>query len=479
MALPRAVARNSEQGVRRQPKGREHPRIAPPTPARTKVADFEAEAACSGLTIFPWQKRAGRYLYAVGSDGRWLFPEVAIIVARQNGKTTELVPFICDRLRRGRRLMHTAQNRELPREVFGLVVDHMQAKHRDEIKGHPRFANGQEEIRTRNGGHYRIVAPTRGGARGPSCDDVLVDELREMGDFDFIAAAKPTMTAAPNPQIVYLSNAGTETSAVLNALKKRAAEDPRLAYLEWSAAPERKPDDRAGWYEANPSLGHMPQMLSYLEGEFRTNQLADTMAIFETEHLCRWVVTMHAPLVKPGAWESCEVPVDPPNRPVLGLSMDPSGTRASGVIAWMQSDGIIANRVVADVTGSPIDLERLGPDLRALALRLRVVKVVYDPYTEPLARYFPSKLAEIQNGSQFVDASGEWARRVESGRLHWADDGAVIGDDLPWATRRAVRAGVWMAVKAKDEHPITAVLAAIRATWPASNPNAPGEARVY
>ena len=54
---------------------------------------------------------------------------------------------------------------------------------------------------------------------------------------------------------MYLSNAGTEESAVLNALKLRSTTDPALAYLEWSAGQERATDDPAGWVEANPSIG--------------------------------------------------------------------------------------------------------------------------------------------------------------------------------------------------------------------------------
>ena len=45
------------------------------------------------------------------------------------------------------------------------------------------------------------------------------------------------MTASADPQLVYLSNAGTDESVVLNHVRDRAADDPRLAYLEWSAAP--------------------------------------------------------------------------------------------------------------------------------------------------------------------------------------------------------------------------------------------------
>ena len=186
----------AERVVRTAPKGRAKPRISPPTPAKSGLREYEACAAEIDIELMPWQRAAARYLTAQGADGRWLYREFAAIVARQNGKTKLLVPAVVDRLRSGRRIMHTAQNRELPREVFGIVADIMQGKYKSELRSKPRFANGQEEIRTTNGGLYRIVAPTRGGARGPSNDDVIIDELREMDDYDFIAAAKPTLTAS-------------------------------------------------------------------------------------------------------------------------------------------------------------------------------------------------------------------------------------------------------------------------------------------
>ena len=69
-----------------------------------------------------------------------------------------------------------------------------------------------------------------------------------------MAASRPTLTASRNPQTIYCSNAGDDMSVVLNALRTRAETDPSLAYMEWSAAPERPIDDREGWAEANPAL---------------------------------------------------------------------------------------------------------------------------------------------------------------------------------------------------------------------------------
>ena len=231
--------------------GVQEPRIAPPRPARSKVKQLEQEAREVGIKFIPAQKIAATYLTARGPDG-WLYPEVAIIESRRNGKTEMLVPRIRHDLREGRAILHTAQNRTLPRRVFIRVAQTLPPGEVQSI----RFANGQEQIVMRNGGEYLIVAPQR-GARGLGADTLIFDELREFEDEDILAAAAPTLASSSDPQTIYLSNAGSHRSVILNDLKRRGeAGEEGLAYLEWSASPERSADDRDGWAEANPALGH-------------------------------------------------------------------------------------------------------------------------------------------------------------------------------------------------------------------------------
>ena len=78
----------------------------------------------------------------------------------------------------------------------------------------------------RSGAIYQIVAPKR-GARGLGTDTLIFDELREFEDFEIIGAATPTLTDSPDPQTIYLSNAGTAHSVVLNELKRRGEEGRR------------------------------------------------------------------------------------------------------------------------------------------------------------------------------------------------------------------------------------------------------------
>lgn len=438
------------------------PRIAPPVPAKSLLADYRVAAKELGIRLMPWQVTAARYLTAVNRQ-RWQFREIVLVVARQNGKTTELLPLIHQRLKAGRRILHTAQNRSLPRETFLTLAQ--------SLNGHPdvveiRYANGQEVIKFSNGGRYTLVAPTKSGARGHGVDDVLLDEVREQHSFELVASIKPAITASKNPQIIYVSNAGDEDSVVLNDLRRRSETDSSLAYLEWSASPDRAIDDRLGWAEANPAMGITIQPET-LEDFFRSLP----PAVFETEHLCRWVISMQPRLVSDASWQRARRTLEKPLRPMMAISMDPSGGRASAAIAWQQTDGTIGLKLVADVTGTPIDTDLFGPDLRQLAMRLGVTSVGFDDWTDKeLARHL-AQLRDVKaiNGREFANASENFVRVIESGRLRW-DEADQVSDDLTWTARKPHETGAWMAVKAKPDRAITSVLASIRAVWLASGP---------
>lgn len=455
--------------------GSEKPRLAPPTPARSQLAEFVDCATSIGIDLFPWQKVAARYLTALGQGDAWLYRHVAIVVARQNGKTRLLVPLIVSRLRMGHRIMHTAQDRNLPREIYSEVADIFTASPAElAVKNGrivmPRFANGQEEIRLKNGGVYSIVAPTRGGARGPSRDLVIIDELREMTDHDFIAAANPTLQASKSPQMVYLSNAGDDTSAVLNAIKKSVPNDPTLAYLEWSAEPGRKANDPLAWIAANPSISHLPGMLGNLESDLQTYVSRGEQGIFETENLSRWVPSLREKLVGDAEWLLCAEPaLEAPRNASMGVSMAPDGKRATVAVAWMRPDDSVGLRILIEGTGDPFDTDALGRDVKALASRLGIKAIGYDPLTDAeLAKFF--KKPTPISGQKFANASAIFVNRVNAGKVRWADADAVT-DDLTWTSRKQDHeTGSFQAVRAQDDRSITASLAAIRAVWLASGP---------
>lgn len=185
---------------------------------------------------------------------------------------------------------------------------------------------------------------------------------------------------------------------------------------------------------------------------------------------------MAQPILRSETWEELQGEVEPPRRPALGVSLDPSGQRASAVLSWQQEDGRVAVRLIADVTGFPVDVPRFGEDLKRLAHDYRVSRVAYDGATDAeLAKYF--KKPEAITGAKFTNASSMFVNLAESHTIVW--DGEPITPDIAWTGRKSHEApGTWTAIKLSDEHPVTAMLATIRAVWLASGPK-PSKGRVH
>lgn len=440
------------------------PRLGPALSPTTDAEAAYKAAQRLGLDLWPWQRHALHQVRATKPDGSRLYREAAAIASRRNGKTKILEPHVVASMDAGRRVLHTSHNRILPRKtLFGIA-------NLDRTRYKVREANGQEEVRDlETGGSYKILAPLR-GARGEDGDDLIVDEVREFEDWDFIAAAEPITASSDDPQVLYLSNAGSEESVVLNDLRRRALAGTTadLLYMEWSAAPELAVDDHAGWLQANPSVGHGNLTISRLQGLFEKYLEAGELEIWETEHLCRWVVSMSPRLVADTAWQMCRGQLEAVTFPAMGVSVDPSGRRASAAMAWKQSDGSIGLLVSAEVTGNPINVVELAVDLVDQAMTAGVQMVGFDPWTDQhLARHFP--LTEAINGQEFANASERFVRAVETKAVRWQQADSISAD-LPYVIRKTTTGTAFMAERADPQRPITAALAAIRAVWLASNP---------
>lgn len=474
MALAVAPSRRTTRRL----VGRAEPRIAPPVPLRSDVAEFKRTALALGLTLIPWQVTVGRYIEAKTAKGTHLYREICTEVSRQNGKTTIAKPVIVKALRAGLRVLHIADKRELPREMHNMIAGALSEepelfpKRRGKTIW-PRYGAGQEEITLANGGRYRI-ATSRGG-RGWSCDVLIIDELREMEDFAVISSASSTLATSPDPLTLYFTNAGDDKSVVLDSIHDRAGADPNLAYLSWSAEADLLPDDRKGWLQANPSIGHIPSLLSWLEAEYLKHSLAGTMNIFETENLCRSVPSMMPLVVTDAEWEGARGLMPDAVRPSMAVKVDPEGRRASAVIAWLTADDRVATRAFAEDTNAPLDVDAFATALKPLVRKLGVTEIGFDPWTDrDLARHFPN--ARAINGMEYVAAGERFERAVKGHKLVHDDDG-TIGNDLAYTVRRETTNG-WLATRAGAERATTAGEAAIRAVWLASKPSPPVP-RVY
>ena len=232
----------------------------------------------------------------------------------------------------------------------------------------------------------------------------------------------PTLTAAPDPQIVYLSNAGDDESVVLNGLRARGKDSAGpLAYLEWSAAPERNLDDREGWAEANPALG------TTITAARRCAQLPRApwrLATFETEHLCRWVVTTRERLVDEYAWKLCaaEAPLEHAAAPVHGdqhgarrrRAPRPPSRGSRPTTRWASGSCSMS----PGTRSTPTRWARISA---RRPLRLGVAVVGFDPLTDAeLAKFF--RKSEPISGGKYANATTRFVTVVKAARrLRWDD----------------------------------------------------------
>jgi hypothetical protein len=169
---------------------------------------------------------------------------------------------------------------------------------------------------------------------------------------------------------------------------------------------------------------------------------------------------MRPALVTADEWNACEVSRAPkPRKTFMAVSMDPDGSRASAARAWLDGD-VCYLSVVDDVRGEPVVTSELGEAWR----RKYPAKVAFDPMTDrELAKFF--RVTKAVSGAEFANATSNFVALIKAGKLRWVDAG-VVGDDLAWTARKENdETGSFQAVRANDDRPITAALAAIRAVW--------------
>jgi hypothetical protein len=209
--------------------------------------------------------------------GRSAAFEVAVIACRQNIKTGIFKQAALGWLFiTGERLVvwsahefPTAQEAFRDLEVLITGSDYLRREVKNIYRG-----NGDESIELLSGARLIFKTRTKGGGRGLSGNKVILDEgmfLRPM----HMGALLPTLSAQPDPQVLYGASAGMPESEVLRGVRDRgrAGGDPRLAYIEYCAptpaqACERGSkcdhglstpgcgcDNPANWARGNPSLG--------------------------------------------------------------------------------------------------------------------------------------------------------------------------------------------------------------------------------
>lgn len=265
--------------------------------------DCLAWAEGFGYELDPWQKWCLRHMLGRHPDGMWSSPDVVLIISRQNGKGTvlevrelfglfvlqeELIIHTSHQLKTSLNHLERLQNTLLEYPALKKRVSNIRTGNgKEAIILKPRRtlifgSTGKEILRYRSSKlefHARSGAST---SRGFSCDCLVYDESMILTD-EQVGASMPTMSAMPNPQIIYAASAGLEDGTISTQLAKMRGNMRKKRQgvfgAEWSVTPHDEScprdekngrelnyyivcdkhddrDDPRSWAKANPAMGY-------------------------------------------------------------------------------------------------------------------------------------------------------------------------------------------------------------------------------
>jgi len=344
--------------------------------------------ARAGLVLDPWQADALDVILAVRPDGRWVCFECGEIVSRQNGKGAILearaltgLLLLDEQL-----VMWSAHEYKTAMEGFRrtlALLRRLGTKVSDNLYDVDGViikvinTNGEESLeRLDTGQRIEFVARSKGSGRGFSGDVNIIDETFAFTR-DQQEALLPTMSARPNPQIIYTSSPPLtgDTGPVMYALRKRALAggDDSLGWRDWGLAgdldslDEIDLDDEELWHRANPSLGLGRLTVEFIRRERRTMSAEG----FARERLGVWPREMSADsgAIDPEVWAGL---ADKESRRAgditIAVDVTPSRDRAAIAVAGLRADGLMHWEVIEH--GAGVDW---------LVTRLIALKGKHDP----------------------------------------------------------------------------------------------------
>jgi hypothetical protein len=370
--------------------------LSPATSHGFEVDTFARDVV--GEPLDKWQRWAAIHGLELLPDGRPRFRRLLLLVARQNGKThlLKILTLYWLFVHRWPLILGMSTNLDYAKEAWEKTIE--TAEYTECLAAMVpargiRRTNGEQTLTTSERCRYKIAASNRRGGRSLSIDRLVSDELREHQTWDSYNAAYPAMNARPYGQAWFLSNAGDDTSIVLNSLRDDAIRyiesgtgDPRLGILEWSGPDDCDLEDVDALAAANPNVGHRTDWDTLL-GPARAAKEAggEQEAGFRTENLCQRVNGMD-PAVNIDAWVASgppampAVPLDGPMRRRLALAWDltPDGLHATVYAAAVGPDGLVYLDPVKSWTGVRASAE-LRRELPQLTAKIKPVVVGWIP----------------------------------------------------------------------------------------------------
>lgn len=347
----------------------------------------------AGLILDPWQCDSLTCMLAVRPDGKWTCFEFAEIVSRQNGKGSILEAralgglFLFDE----ELVMWSAHEYKTAMEGYRRVLVLLGRLGQrltdtlydvDGILVKANNTNGEEGLeRLDTGQRLKFIARSKGSGRGFTGDCNIIDEAFAYTRLQQ-AALMPTMSARPNPQIIYTSSPPLtgDTGEVLYALRERGdptahrradaapwAQDDALGWRDWGLPGDLDNldgvdlDDRTLWYATNPALGGR-LTVEYTGRERRSMSPAD----FARERLGIWPrqVKVGEGVIPTELWRDLAAVPERPSDVAFALVVNHKRSHTAIAAVGPRADGRLQASIVAYQPGTHWVVDR-AVDLKA------------------------------------------------------------------------------------------------------------------
>jgi phage terminase large subunit-like protein len=427
-----------------------------------------------GEPLMPWQELVAIESMRLKDDERWAFPQIGVLVARQQGKSHLMRLRILWGLLNGEKLqILSAHKLAVSLEHFNQLLDLIEQH--DWLMAQMkkiRRTNGQEEIQFLNNARFKVVANNAAGRGYAGAETIYLDELREHKDYGAWSAITKTQLAAKNPALFAFSNAGDATSTVLNEMRDRGLATIQgvtdsLLWLEWSAPPNTNISiESAAW--ANPAMGRTVHV-DNIKATFNEPE-----AVVRTEVMCQWVDTLQSPW-SPNAWNQCANPdlvVEPGQQTYLAFDVTPRRNQAS-LVASQIIDGKIALGLV-----QTFDSDTALDDLtiaNAVADWARAYDVTEIAYSKNTGQAVAARLASAGimttaiDGRAFAMACDQMLSAMEHHRLIHKDE-VTFNKHVSACARIPFAEGGWLIGRRASNANVTGAVAAAMAISLASKP---------
>lgn len=444
------------------------------SPPRVSTAGREAStlAAACGLRLDDWQQLVLDEMCGERADGGWSSFEVGLVVPRQNGKGSVLeARELAGLFLFGEELiLHSAHEHktaiEAYRRIKGLIEN---TPDLDKLVYHYYGNNANTSIELKDGRRIRFVARSAGSGRGFTGDLVVLDEAYKLGPRE-MGALLPTLSARPNPQIIYASSAPWSDSHQLHAVRARAldqlrtGEQSRLCYLEWSVDGDlidvRDPEL---WGQANPALG-IRISDQFIASE--VNAMPESMFLRERLGVPDAPVLDSDGVFGPSAWlevKDAQSRIDG-NQVAVGVDMNPDRSFVSLAVAGVRADGLGHIELVVREPRADTLIESLVRLSESVQLISPVMVDVASPAAS-LTRLMESnglKVKELDTRS-VSRACGVMFDAVTNNEVRHR--GQPLLDSAVFGAARSFQADTWRWSRRRGDGDISPLVAATLALW--------------